>query len=112
MKLYTSTLKTACPVPHAAAPTRAVTASHFARIPCLLIDRDGRRHRDAALVRERVGVRPEPHVQLEAAQPQAPAPAKLDPLALIAGDAAADHDQAETLLSPHVHGRSPPRVEH
>src|SRR2546427_7028351 len=38
------------------------------RASCLLIDRERRRHRDAALVRQRVGVRPESHVEAEAAE--------------------------------------------
>src|SRR2546430_14068037 len=47
MKLYTSTLKMACPSPHAAArPASTVIHSHFARIESLLIERERRRHRD------------------------------------------------------------------
>src|SRR5690349_24468086 len=102
-KLYTSTLKMACPCPHAAArPASHVTHSHFARIGSLLIDRERRRHRDAALVRERVRVRPESHVQAEGTQAHAPAPPELDPLALVARHAATHGEQADALLAPHV----------
>src|ERR1700758_5434482 len=103
-KLYTSTLKMACPSPHAAArPASQIIHSHFARIGSLLIDRERRRHRDAALVRERVRVRPKSHVQAERAQAHAPAPAELDPLALVARHAAAQREQAQALLAAHVY---------
>src|SRR2546430_17064853 len=90
MKLYTSTLKMASPFPHPAArPASTVIHSHVARIESLLIERERRRHRDAALVGERVRVRPEPHVQAERPQAHAPAEAELDPLTLVARNAAA-----------------------
>src|SRR2546429_1977125 len=112
-KLYTSTSKMACPSPHAAArPASHVIHSHFARIESLLIDRERRRHRDAALVRERVRVRPESHVQTEGTQAHAPAEAELDPFALVTRHAAAHGDQAEALLAAHVHGRTPAGVQY
>src|SRR2546421_6517643 len=108
MKLYTSTLKTACPSPHAATrPASHVIHSHCARIESLLINRERRRHRDAALVGERVRVRPDPPVQTEGPQAHAPAEAELDPFALVARDAAPQGDQAEALLAAHVHRRPP-----
>src|SRR5207249_3221519 len=82
-----------------------VIHSHVARIESLLIERERRRHRDAALVGERVRVRPEPHVQAEGTQAHAPAETELDPLALVARDAAAHRDQADALLAAHVHRR-------
>src|SRR2546423_15658252 len=113
MKLYTSTLKTACPSPHAATrPASHVIHSHFARIESLLIDRERRRHRDAALVGERVRMRPEPHIQAEGTQALAPAPAELDPFALVARDTAAHRDHPEALLAAHGYRRSPAVVHH
>src|SRR5207245_1770231 len=78
--------------------------------PASLIDRERGRHRDGTLVRERVGVRPESHVQAEPSQPQPAAPAELDPLALIARDAAAQRPQADPLLPADVHGGPAPQA--
>src|SRR5213595_921130 len=112
MKLYTSTLKMACPSPHAAArPASTVIHSHFARIESLLIERERRRHRDAALVGERVRVRPEPDVQAEGTQAHAPAEAELDPFALVARHATAHGNQAEELFAANVHRRTPAGVQ-
>src|SRR5438105_7208617 len=111
-KLYTLTLKMASPFPHpTASPASHVIRSHFERIESLLIDRERRRHRDAALVRERVRVRPESHVQAEGAQPHAPTPPELDPLALVAPAPTPQCDQTHALLPAHVHRRAPAGVQ-
>src|SRR5438477_11501803 len=102
-KLYTSTLKMACPSPHAAArPASHVIHSHFARIESLLIDRERRRHRDAALVRQRVRVRPESYCQAEGNQAHVPAEAQLVPFALVMRHTAAHGDHAEASLAAHA----------
>src|SRR5216110_2162888 len=111
-KLYTSTLKMACPFPHAAArPASHVIHIHFARIEGLLIDRERRRHRDAALVRERVGVRPESHVETQPAESQPPAKPKLEPLALVPRHATSQHPDANPLLTTDVHDAAASRVQ-
>ena len=54
---------------------------------------------------------PEPHVQAEGAEPHPTAPAELDPLALVARDAAPQRDQPDPLLPAHVDGGTAPVVE-
>src|SRR6266568_9397031 len=98
-----------CPQP-AARPPRPMIQSHFVRIESLLVDRKRRRHRDTALVRERIGVRPEADVEPEPAEPQPPAPAQLDPLALVARDPAAHHPRTDPLLPADVHRGAEPGV--
>src|SRR6266511_5506243 len=93
------------PSPHpATSPASHVIQSHFARIrEPPLIDRERRRHRDAALVRQRVGVRPEAEVEAHAPEPYPAAPAELDPFALVARDTAAQRHNADALLPADVH---------
>src|SRR5256886_14910723 len=52
--------------------------------PASLINRQRRRHRDAALVGQGIRVGPESHVQPQPPESQAPAPGEFDALALVA----------------------------
>src|SRR2546428_13105826 len=94
------------PPPPSAPPGTANSGASW-----LLIDRERRRHRDAALVRQRVGVRPESHVEAEAAETHPPTKPELDPFPLVAGHAAPHREQAEPLLAPHVHDAAAPGVQ-
>src|SRR6266542_5944685 len=113
MKLYTSTTKMACPSPHPAPRAAStVTQSHFARMPPPSVDRQRRRHRDGALVRERIGVRPEAEVERHRPEPRSPAPSELEPLALVARHPAPQDEDPDPLLPADVHGSTPPAVQH
>src|SRR5439155_24633571 len=110
MKLSTFTLKMARPSPQAAEPSAAarMRAEAVVFITGSLVERDGRGHRDATLVGERIAVRPEPQVQTERSESHAPAPPELHFLALVARHAAPDGEGPEPLLPADVdHGPAP-----
>src|SRR4029077_1244453 len=111
-KLKTWMSKMRRPEPHPAAITASAAPQiSRARIRPSLIDRQRRRHRNPAFVRQRVRVRPEADVEAHRAEAHATAPAELDAFALIARDAAAQGDEAEPLLPADVHHAAPPGIQ-
>src|SRR3989441_10665400 len=100
------------PHPVTTAALTSASPSHLAFILPPLVDRERRRHRDAALVRQRIRVGPESEVHTETPEPQPPTPAELHALALVARDAAAEHENADALLPADVHRSAATAVEH
>src|SRR2546422_7666752 len=65
------------PHPVTTAALTSASPSHLAFILPPLVDRERRRHRDAALVRQRIRVGPESEVHTETPEPQPTTPAEL-----------------------------------
>src|SRR2546428_10754279 len=95
------------PPPPSAPPGTANSGASW-----LLIDRERRRHRDAALVRQRVGVRPESHVEAEAAETHPPTKPELDPLPLVPDHPAPHRPPPQALVAPHAPAAAAPAVQH